>query len=86
MNGVVYYPASKHVRETNEECEKLSEYKKDIFHSVASRLILITKIDRPVIEPAVAYLCTHASKRNKYDWKILRILVTFIKTSSMISE
>ena len=74
-------PASRHLREANDNCEKLVASKHEVFHSVVAKLLYIMKRARPDLETAVSYLCTRVSKSDLDDWKKLRRLIAFVKVT-----
>ena len=62
----------------NENAEKLSKEKSDLFHSIVAKLLYITKRSRPDIETAVAFLTTRVSKSDVDDWKKLKRLMAWM--------
>ena len=71
-------PAKSFLFETNEEAEKLSEPKRQIFHSCTAKLLYISKRSRPDIQTAVSYLTTRVSKANVDDWGKLKRLLQYL--------
>ena len=55
-------PVSKHLLVLNEGDPPLYEYHRNRFHYTASKLLYITKITRPDIEPTVDFLFTQVEK------------------------
>ena len=49
-------PAPRHLFDVDDNCEKLSSRKADIFHSVTAKLLYIMKRSRPDIETAISSL------------------------------
>jgi len=71
-------PCANHLWDVNENAEKLSKEKSDLFHSIVAKLLYITKRSRPDIETAVAFLTTRVSKSDIDDWKKLKRLMTWM--------
>ena len=72
-------PAPKHLFEVDDNCEKLSERKSEIFHSVTAKLLYIMKRSRPDIETAISFLCKRVSKSDTQDWKKLKRVLAWLK-------
>ena len=72
-------PYAQNLWEVNYEAELLDYLKADLFHSLTSKLLYITKRKRSEIEPAVALFTTRVAKIN---WMIGRNL----KTMNIIPE
>ena len=70
-----------HLWEVNENVERLDIEKMKIFHSVAAKMLYVTKQTRPDIETEVAYFTTQVANRNVYYWNKMRRCTTFIKHS-----
>ena len=51
----------------NEGSPTLDEYHHNMFHYNASKLLYITKIARPDIEPNLAFLCTLVGESDEDD-------------------
>ena len=81
VDGEVCSPAAKHLFTTDENGEELDEKRKEIFHSVTAKLLFCGKRVRPDIDPTVAFLCTRVSKSCEDDWKKLKRLLCFIKST-----
>ena len=56
VTEAVTSPAQKHLRDTNDDCEKLTGIKHEVFHSVVGKILYIMKRARPDLETAVSYL------------------------------
>eukprot|EP00957_Ditylum_brightwellii_P194305 14798449-Ditylum_brightwellii.AAC.1 len=65
--------------DVNKECEKLDEKRAEVFHSITSKTLFITKRVRPDLEPTVAFLCTRVPKSDEGDWKKLKMMLEFVK-------
>ena len=74
-------PANKRLFNVNDDSEPLDEDRKEIFHSVVTKLLYITKRARPDIEPSVAFLCTRVSRSSESDWLKLKRVLGFLKNS-----
>ena len=55
ITEAVASPAQKHLRETNDECEKLEGLRKELFHSVTAKLLYIMKRARLDLKTSVSY-------------------------------
>ena len=71
-------PCANHLWHVNENAEKLSKEKSDLFHSIVAKLLYITKRSRPDIETAVAFLTTRVSKSDIDDLKKLKRVLSFL--------
>jgi len=74
-------PAPRHLFDVDDNCEKLSSRKADIFHSVTAKLLYIMKRSRPDIETAISFLCKRVSKSDTQDWKKLKRVLAWLKGS-----
>ena len=79
LGGWVSTPAAEHLREINEEAEKLEPVKKQIFHTITARSLFCGKRARPDLQPTIAYLCTRVREPDVDDWKKLRRLMKFME-------
>ena len=57
----------------------LNEEKASIFHSIAAKMLFITKRGRPDLEPTVQFMCTRVTKSTEQDWIKMRRLMLFLK-------
>ena len=55
--------------------------KSKIFHSVAAKLLYVTKRKIPDTEPEVTYFITRLENSNVNDWKKMKHCITFIEQS-----
>ena len=69
-----------YVSETDDEL--LEKEQKERFHSVTAKLLYLMKRVRPDLEPAVAYLCTRATKSTTRDWKKLKRVLSYMKDTA----
>ena len=64
--------------DVNDEAELLDDVKADLFHSLTPKLLYITNITRPDIQPSVEFLTTRVSKINVDNWKKLRRCISYL--------
>ena len=57
-------PTAKHLWNVDRYTKELNDIRRENFHSVTAKLLFITKLVRPNIDPRVAYLCTHVTKND----------------------
>ena len=81
MSESVTSPAPRHLRETNDDCEKLTIIKSEAFHLIAAKILHVIKRARPYLETAVNRMCTRVSKSDLDFWKKLRRVISFIKVT-----
>ena len=81
VTELVTSPASRHLREMNDDCKKLTTVKSEVFHSIVEKILYIMKRARPDLETAVSYLCTRVSKSDLDNWKKLLRVIVFIKVT-----
>ena len=55
----------------------MNEIKRDIFHSVAESILLVTKLRRPDIDTTLVHLCTCVTKSDKGYWRKLIHLMNY---------
>ena len=68
-------PASKDLYDVIKFTKRLTGKQKDEFHSVAQKLLYVSKRARIDIDTAVAFLCTQVTKSTIHDWfKLKRVL------------
>ena len=63
ITELVTSPVQKHLQIVNEECKRLTEKKRKLFHTVVANLLYITKWARPDLEMAIELLCTRVTKK-----------------------
>ena len=80
-NKVVSTPAAVHLFEVDETCTKLTEKDRSIFHSIVAKLLFVSKRARPDILVAVSYLTTRVSKADEDDWKKLKRLLQYLRST-----
>ena len=71
-------PAANWLFKVNENAEKLSDGKRDIFHSVTQKLLWVTQRGRPDCGLAVSFLVKRVHSPDVDDWKKLRRLLCYI--------
>ena len=78
---VVSTPAVVHLFEVDENCAKLIEKDRSIFHSIVAKLLFVSKRARLDILVAVSYLTTRVSKADEDDWKNLKRLLQYLRST-----
>ena len=58
--------------------EVLNDKKAEIFHSIVTKPLYVSKRARPNIEPTIVFLCTRISEPNEGDWKKLQQVLSFL--------
>ena len=69
--NTVILTASKNILDINDDAIQLDGSRSELFHSLTAKLIYVTKISQPDLEPKVRFLCTRVSNSEKDDWKRL---------------
>ena len=59
--------STKHPSEINEDAMQLDECRSGVLHSVTEKLLYVTKISQPDLDPTVSFLCTRVSKSDDND-------------------
>jgi hypothetical protein len=72
-------PAAKTLFEVNENAERLSESKKEFFHSEVAKLLYIAKRGRPDVLTAVSFLTTRVSNPDDDDYKKLMRVASYLQ-------
>ena len=62
----------------HEESPKLSEDKREEFHTMVAKGLFLTKRARPDIMTAIAFLCTRVREPTEEDWIKLRRMMLFL--------
>jgi hypothetical protein len=65
----------------NEEAEKLSKDKSEIFHKLVAKGLIASKRARSNIFPAITFLCTRVKSPNENFWMKLWLLMEFLKAT-----
>jgi len=80
-NMKITWPAKKDLNEIDNKAEKLTKNKRELYHSIVTKLLWVMKRGRPDIETAIAFLCTRVKKPDVDDWeKLKRLLCSLNKT------
>ena len=79
--GIVKSSATKGLKEIDPDSPILNEDKASIFHSIAAKMLFITKRGRPDLEPTVQFMCTRVTKSTEQDWIKMRRLMLFLKNT-----
>jgi Reverse transcriptase (RNA-dependent DNA polymerase) len=74
-------PWNENVFKVNEEAEKLSKDKSELFHKFVAKGLFAIKRTRPDILPAITFLCTRVKSPNENDWMKLKQMLEFLKTT-----
>jgi hypothetical protein len=75
-------PAARHLFEVNEECEKLKEETRKIYHSIFAKLLWVGKKARPDILVALSFLGKRTEIADLDDWKKLKRLLSYLKRTA----
>ena len=78
---VVSTPAAVHLFEVDKNYAKLIEKDRSIFHSIVAKLLFVSKWARPDILVAMSYLTTRVSKADEDDWKKLKRLLQYLRST-----
>ena len=81
LEGIVKTPVTKGLKEINPDSPMLNEDKAKVFHSVAAKMLFITKRGRPDLEPTVQFMCTRVTKSTEQDWIKMRRLMLYLKNT-----
>ena len=79
ISRTVTSPAVGHLFEVNPSAKKLTEDKKQIFHTIVARSLFASKRGRPDTLPTVGFLCTRVREPDEDDWKKLARLMCWLK-------
>ena len=72
-------PAKSKLFSVDHESPKLTGEKKETFHSVTAKVLLISQRSRPDLNTAVSFLCTRVKEPTEEDWRKLRRVICFLK-------
>ena len=75
-------PAAEHLREVNDQAEKLPEKQAQLFHTIVARSLFCGKRARPDTLPTVAFLCTRVKWPDVDDWKKLTRMITYLNQTA----
>ena len=79
LEGKVTSPVQHHLFQVNKNTEPVDKNKKEIFHSVTSKLLYLVKRARPNLETLVSFLTMRVTKSDVENWKKLKRGLTFVK-------
>ena len=74
-------PAAANLFEVREDIVRLPEEKASIFHRIVAKLLFVCKRGRPDIQVPIAFLSTRATKSDEDDWRKLRRLMRYLKST-----
>jgi hypothetical protein len=74
-------PAKRDLFEVEDQGQTLEKSRSETFHSVAAKLLYVSKRGRLDTQLTVAFLCTRVSKSTEEDWTKLKRLLEYIKGS-----
>jgi hypothetical protein len=60
----------------------LSKEKRELFHTFVGKGLFLCIPARPDIQPAIAFLATHAQSPDEQDWSKLIKLLSYLNTTS----
>ena len=72
-------PATNYIFKVNNQCNKLSKEKSEIFHTYVAKGLFLCKRARPDIQPISSVLCTRVKNSGSQDWnKLMRMVKLLI--------
>ena len=74
-------PAKRDLFEVQDTAEKLEERRRVVFHSITALLLFVSKRARPDIQTTIAFLCTRPTVADVNDWRKLKRLLQYIKST-----
>jgi hypothetical protein len=74
-------PWNENLFKVNEEAEKLSKDKSELFHKFVAKGLFASKRTRPDILPAITFLCSRVKSLNENDWMKLIQMLEFLITT-----
>jgi hypothetical protein len=85
MDGEAATPAAPHLFQVNEENpEKLSEDRAQLYHHNVVKLLFLSRRARPDIQTAVAFLCTRVKAPGTDDYKKLARCMKYLRQSAFL--
>ena len=71
-------PATNYIFKVNNQCNKLSKEKSEVFHTYVAKGLFLCKRARPDIQLAIAFLCTRVKQPDEDDWKKLIRMLNYL--------
>ena len=81
MTGEALTPAPNHLFDIRDDCEKLNEEEKRLFHFIVAKSLFLCKRGRPDIQTAISFLCTRVKNPDFDDWKKLGRLIKYLRAT-----
>ena len=81
VKGTAVNPAKSKLFYIDDKSPRLSSAKKDIFHSITSKVLWISQRSRPDLDTAVSFLCTRVKGPTEEDWEKLCRVIYFLKAT-----
>jgi hypothetical protein len=81
MNGVAPTPAANHLFEVDESQTKVDEKRAQFFHTYVAKALFLCKRARPDLQTAVAFLCTRVKSCDEDDYKKLKRMLQFLRST-----
>ena len=78
MTKTIKMPVGNHIFKVENACIKLREGDKIIFHRLVAKLLFLSKRERPDIQPTITFLTMRVRNIDKYDWKKLRRVLSYL--------
>ncbi|VEU43169.1 unnamed protein product, partial [Pseudo-nitzschia multistriata] len=77
-------PASSHLFQTREDDTLLSTKDGELFHHFVAQLLFASKRARPDLQTAIAFLCTRVASPGEDDWKKLRRVMGYLRSTAFV--
>lgn len=74
-------PAGDELFKVSEQQQALSSEKKKFFHSTVAKLLYLAKRARPDVLMATSFLCTRVQQPTLEDWRKLKKVIAYLKTT-----
>ncbi len=71
--------APSNLSDTQEECEILKEWQREVFHSCVVKVLYFAKRSRPDVLPSVAFLSKRVKSPDQADWEKLVHTIKYLK-------
>ena len=78
-------PAAANLFEVRENIARLPEDQAKLFHRIVAKMLFVCKRGRPDVQVAIAFLSTRTTKSDDDDWRKLRRLMRYLKTTQNLT-
>ena len=78
VSKIVNSPAADHLFDINPDCERLTEDKRKLLHSITAKLLYVGKRARPDILVPISFLTSRVTIADIDDWKKLKRLLCYL--------